>query len=266
MRMINNLWAHRELIRQLIVREITQRYKGTVLGIIWSFITPLILLTVYTFVFSVVFQAQWGTGEGVPQPGEFALILFAGLIPFNLFAETVNRAPTLILNVPNYAKKVVFPLEILPLVSLGSSLVHSFFGVLILLAAHGLLMGKLYLTSLLLPLAYLPLLLLCLGLGWLLASLGVFLRDIGQAAGVVVQLLFFLTPVFYPITAVPESLRWVLYINPLTTVLSSFRRTLLWGTPIRWDAWGGWLVLTALLAYLGYAWFMRTKKGFADVM
>ena len=109
--MIKNLWAHRDLIRQLVIREATQRYKGTVLGIAWSFVTPLMLLAVYTFVFSVVFQAQWGPGEGVPQPGEFALILFAGLIPFNLFAETVNRAPTLVLSVPNYVKKVVFPLE-----------------------------------------------------------------------------------------------------------------------------------------------------------
>ncbi len=265
-RMARSLWQHRELITRLIGQEVVQRYRGSYLGIVWSLITPILMLAVYAFVFSVVFQARWGALGGSPHTGQFALTLFAGLIPFGVFSEVVNRAPSLILAVPNYVKKVVFPLEILPVVALGSAVVHSLISAAILLAGSLLLLGAVSPTVLLLPLAYLPLILLTLGVSWFLASLGVYVRDIGHAIGVVVQVLFFLSPIFYPVSAVPERFRPVLYANPLTEIIAGFRRTALWGEALAWGPWSVLVLGTAAAALVGYAWFMQTRKGFADVM
>lgn len=262
---LRHLWWHRELIQQLVRREVGQRYRGSYLGVLWSFITPLLMLMIYTFVFSLIFKARWRVDVETP-PTEFALTLFAGLAAFNVFSEVVSRAPNLILAVPNYVKKVVFPLEILPVVALGTALVNSFISVGLLLAGSLLLLGYISPTVMLLPLAYVPLVLLTLGLGWLLASLGVYVRDIGQGIGVVVQMLFFISPVFYPASLVPAFLQGVFFLNPLTSILTSFRETLLWGQVPDRAAWAIWTALTAVLAVLGYAWFIKTKKGFADVM
>jgi len=253
------------LIGQLIRREVGQRYRGSYLGILWSFITPLLMLMIYTFVFSVIFKSSWQPGSETPI-GEFALTLFAGLAAFNLFSEVVNRAPTLILIVPNYVKKVVFPLEILPIVAVGSALVNSLIAVCMVVIGRLFLMGRFSPTILLLPLPYLSLCLLSLGLGWFLASLGVYIRDIGSGISIIVQMLFFLSPVFYPVDAVPEFYRRVILINPLTSILTEFRQSLLWGEVFDLQAWGLWLVFTVLFAMFGYIWFMKTKKGFADVM
>ena len=263
--MLRSLWSHRNLIGQLIRREVGQRYRGSYLGILWSFITPLLMLMIYTFVFSVIFKSSWQPGSETPI-GEFALTLFAGLAAFNLFSEVVNRAPTLILIVPNYVKKVVFPLEILPIVAVGSALVNSLIAVCMVVIGRLFLMGRFSPTILLLPLPYLSLCLLSLGLGWFLASLGVYIRDIGSGISIIVQMLFFLSPVFYPVDAVPEFYRRVILINPLTSILTEFRQSLLWGEVFDLQAWGLWLVFTVLFAMFGYIWFMKTKKGFADVM
>ena len=264
--MLRHLWSHRELVVRLTAQEVVQRYRGSYLGIVWSFITPILMLSVYAFVFSIVLQARWGAAAGSARPGEFALTLFAGLIPFGVFSEVVNRAPAIVLNMPNYVKKVVFPLEILPVVAVGSAVVHSLISGAILLLASLVFLGTVSPTVVLLPLAYLPLVLLTLGLGWFLASLGVYVRDIGQAIGVVTQVLFFLSPIFYPVSAVPERLRFILYANPMTAILNEFRRTMLWGATPAWGVWAGLMVGTGAVALLGYAWFMQTKKGFADVM
>ncbi len=262
---LRNLWNHRDLIRQLIKREVGQRYRGSYLGVLWSFITPLLMLMIYTFVFSVIFKSSWKTGTETPV-GEFALTLFAGLAAFNLFSEVVNRAPTLILAVPNYVKKVVFPLEILPVVAVGSALINSMITAGLVLIGSALILGQFSRTIFLLPLVYLPLCLLSLGLAWFLASLGVYVRDVGQGISIVVQMLFFLSPVFYPVSVVPEPFRSVISINPLTLILTEFRQTLLWGEVLDFKVWGLWLALTVMLAILGYIWFMKTKKGFAGVM
>jgi lipopolysaccharide transport system permease protein len=265
-RMLRNLWRHRDLVRRLTAQEVAQRYRGSYLGIVWSFITPILMLSVYAFVFSIVFQARWGAGAGAARPGEFALTLFAGLIPFGVFSEVINRAPSIVLNMPNYVKKVVFPLEVLPVVAVGSAVVHSLISAAILLLADLVFLGSMSPTVVLLPLAYLPLVFLTLGLAWLLASLGVYVRDIGQVVSVITQVLFFLSPIFYPVSAVPEKLRFILYANPMTAILNEFRRTMLWGAAPAWGVWAGLMTGTAMVALLGYAWFMQTKKGFADVM
>ena len=264
--MLRGLWRRRDLIVRLTGQEVAQRYRGSYLGIVWSFITPVLMLSVYAFVFSIVFQARWGEAGASGRTGEFALTLFAGLIPFGVFAEVVNRAPTLILSMPNYVKKVVFPLEILPVVAVGSAVVQSLISTAILLVASLVFLGSVSPFVLLLPLAYVPLVFLTLGLGWFLASLGVYVRDIGQAIAVATQVLFFLSPIFYPVSAVPEHLRFILYANPMTMILNGFRRTMLWAAPPPWGTWAALTLGTGIIALLGYAWFMQTKKGFADVM
>jgi lipopolysaccharide transport system permease protein len=263
--MIRNLWTHRELIRQFTWREVLQRYKGSYLGVLWSFATPLALLLVYTFVFSVIFKARWQEAS-VDSHSSFALILFAGLIVFTVFSEVILVAPTLVTRSPNYVKKVVFPLEILPVSILGAALINSSFSIIILLIVTLIIQGYIPWTVVFLPLMYLPLIFLCLGLSWFLASLGVFIRDIRHLLDVVVRMLFFLTPIFYPISATPPSLRFVLYLNPLTFIINHFRRVILFGQYPDWLEF--WLItgFTFVICMLGYIWFMKSKKTFADVI
>jgi lipopolysaccharide transport system permease protein len=260
-----NLYLHRDLLRQFIRREIQGRYRGSYLGIVWSMILPLMMLAIYTFVFSVIFKAQWQSGTQT-SPGEFALIMFAGLIAFNIFSECVNRAPTLIFANPNYVKKVVFPLEILPVSALGAALFHSLISVGILLVSDLLVLGMIPRTAILLPLALLPLVELCFALGWFLASLGIYVRDTAYAVSIVTQVLFFLSAVFYPVTAVPKELQPIIYLNPLTTIVEGFRRILVWNMPLDWKPWIVVTIASGVMMLLGYTWFMKTKSGFADVL
>ena len=263
--MARNLWRHRELIRQFTRREIEGRYKGSFIGIFWSFINPLVLLLIYTFVFGVVFKARWPNAK-TDNLGEFALTLFCGLICFTIFSDCISRAPGSIINVPNYVKKVVFPLEILAVSALGSALFHALISLIILLCANVLLNGALQWTLLLLPIVVLPLVFFSLGLSWFLASLGVFIRDISYTVILVVQVLFFLTPIFYPLEAIPEPYQAFIRLNPLTSAVENFRRVILWGWQPSWIGLMLWLLATGAVMILGYAWFMKTKKAFADVI
>jgi len=259
-----SLWGQRELIRQFVKREVIGRYRGSYLGIFWSFLNPLFMLIVYTFVFSVVFNAKWGSGSGSKL--EFAMVLFAGLTTFNIFAECVNRAPGLIVNNVNYVKKVVFPLEILPVVALGSALVQAVISLGLLLVALLIFLGVFNWTIVFLPLVLLPLLLLSLGLGWFFASLGTYFRDIGHVVAIVVQILMFMTPIFYPVNAVPPRLLWVVYLNPINFVVEDMRKIFIWGQFPNWYWLGGGTLLGVVIAVLGYAWFQKTRGGFADVL
>jgi len=259
-------YRQRSLIRQLIQRELGQRYRGSYLGVLWSYLTPLFMLLIYTFVFSIIFKARWRLDGPDTSTTDFALILFAGMTPFNVFSEVTNRAPTLITSVPNYVKKVVFPLEILPVVSLGVAFIQSLINMLLLLVFSFIFQGTISATFYLLPLAYLPLFFLCLGTSWFLSSLGVFIRDLTQGIPILVQILFFLTPVVYPLEQVPENLRAVLLANPLTTILNCFRQVVLFGGQLPWIDWAATTLVLMLFAGAGYFWFIRTKKGFADVV
>jgi lipopolysaccharide transport system permease protein len=263
--LLATLWQNRQLIWQMSKREVVSRYRGSVMGLLWSFFHPVFMLTIYTFVFSVVFQAKWGQGHSESR-AEFAIILFAGLIVFNLFSEVVNRAPGLILSHVNYVKKVVFPLEILPVVVLGAALFHALISTLVLLFFSAVLTHSLPATVLFLPFVLLPLLVLVLGVGWFLASLGVFLRDVGQTVGILTTALLFLSPIFFPISALPDSLHIYLFLNPLAFIIEQTRSVLIWGEG---PNWGGLLLcffVNALVAWGGLAWFQKTRKGFADVL
>jgi len=265
--MVRGLYKNRELIWNLIKREVKSNYQSSFLGVLWPVIVPIVMLLIYTFVFSVVFQAKWSTSAGQETPrGEFALILFAGLTAFNFFSSAITRAPGLILAVPNYVKKVVFPLEILPVVVVGAAFITSLINIVLILVGCLLVLHSLPMTALLLPLAYIPLILITLGLTWFLSSLGVFVRDIGQAIPVLVQILFFMTPIFYSADRVPNALRFLIILNPLSSIVDGFRRVLIWNEFIDWRAWGTVTLISALVAILGFAWFSVTKKAFSDVM
>jgi lipopolysaccharide transport system permease protein len=262
--MLTAIRAHRPLIWRLAKRELAARYRGSLLGTLWAVLTPLLMLSVYTFVFRSVFQARWRSDEG--SNGEFALLLFAGLILFNVFSECVSRAPGLMLENVSYIKKVVFPLEILPVVSLVVALCNAAIGFAILALFYGPVFGLPPVTVLLLPLPLLPLCLMTLGLSWFLSAAGVFLRDLRQVIGVAMTMLMFMSPIFYPISAIPEGFRPLLALNPLTPILEQARDLLFWGRLPDWSVWFLTSAAGALCAWLGHLWFVKTRKGFADVV
>ena len=257
-------WRHRELLRALIEREVIGRYRGSIAGLLWSFLNPLLMLLVYTFVFSVVFKVRWGTEND--SNTQFALLVFTGMMVFNLFSECLTRAPGLILSHVNYVKKVVFPLDMLPCVMLGAVLFHTLVSFAVWLLFHLLAFGLPPPTALLFPLVLLPLVLFTLGLSWVLASLGVYLRDVGQVIGVLMSALLLMSAVFYPLSALPEAYRHWLYLNPLTLVIESSRDVLIWGVVPDLGLWLIELSVALGVAFLGWAWFEKTRPGFADVL
>ena len=262
--MVGSLWNNRSLIKALVTREVVGRYRGSMMGILWSFFNPVFMLMVYTFVFSVVFKARWSGGSD--SKTEFALVLFAGLIIFNLFSECINRAPTLILANANYVKKVVFPLEILPLVAMGSALFHFVISLSVWLTAYVIIFGIPHLSVLLLPVVVAPFVLLVIGFTWILAALGVYLRDVAQLTGMATTVLMFLSPIFYPVSALPEKYRPLLMLNPLGPTIEQTREVLFWGKLPDLAILSIYYLFAALLAWLGFAWFQKTRKGFADVL
>lgn len=263
--MFSSFWRNYGLIKALVKRDVIGRYRGSLLGILWSFFNPLLMLAVYTFVFGVIFKSRWSTESD--SKTEFALILFAGLIIFNLFSECINRSPALILSNANYVKRVVFPLEILPLVAVGSAAFHSLVSWSVWLVAYMLFFGIPHATILFLPLIMLPLLLFIMGLSWWLASLGVYIRDVSQFVSIFVTILMFLSPIFYPASSLPDGLfRQVLNINPLTTVVEQARDALFWGKSPDIAKFSIVLFFGLIVACIGFAWFQKTRKGFADVI
>ena len=259
----NSLWRNRQLIMQMTKREVVGRYKGSVMGLAWSFFNPVFMLVVYTFVFSLIFKSRWGGDESKTL---FALVLFGGMIVLSLFSEVLNRAPSLILSNVSYVKKVVFPLEILPVVAMGVALFHGLVSLGVLMFAFVLFNGYLHWTVIFTPLVLLPLVVVSLGLAWMLAALGVFLRDVSQTISIITTVLMFLSPVFYPVTAVPEEFRSFIMANPLTFIIEQAREVLIWGHLPNWIGLGIYTVAAIVVAWAGYALFQKTRKGFADVL
>lgn len=262
--MVQSLLQHRQLIWQMTKRDVLGRYKGSVLGLTWSFFNPLIMLLVYTFVFSVVFKTRWQTGSD--SKSEFALALFIGMIMHGLLAECVNRAPGLILGNVSYVKKVVFPLEILPWIAMGATIFHSLVSLFVWSLFFVLVNQSFHWTAIFLPLILLPLILFSMGMTWFLASLGVYLRDVGQITGVFTTILLFMSPVFYPISNLPENLQIYMYANPFTFILEQSRAVLMWGQLPNWQGLVISLMISTVVAWLGFAWFQKTRRGFADVL
>ncbi|WP_426150125.1 ABC transporter permease [Pseudomonas sp. DC3000-4b1] len=261
-------WAHRQLIFQMTRREVIGRYRGSVLGLLWSFLNPLLMLSVYTFVFSVVFKSRWGISPPGTEESKtmFAIMLFTGLIVHAVFAEVINRAPGIVVNNVNYVKKVVFPLEILPVITLGAALFHMLISFCVLLMAYTVFQGLPHLTVLLAPVVILPLLILTLGLAWFLTSLGVYLQDVAQTTGIATTILLFMSPVFFPMHSLPAQYQSLILLNPLTFIIEQMRDVLVWGRLPDFAGLGVYLAISLLFAAAGYAWFQKTRAGFADVL
>jgi lipopolysaccharide transport system permease protein len=256
---------NRDLIWQLTKRGVQGRFKGSYLGMLWSWLIPLLMLLVYTFVFSVIFKARWGT-TGSGSRAEFALTLFAGLTLFNFFSEVINKSPALVLSNPNYVKKVVFPLDTLCIAAIGEGLFQALVSLCILFLGNLVFLHTLPWTIVMLPVVLIPAILLILGLSWFLASLGVFVRDVAAGIGVVTMMLFFMTPILYPVSMVPERFRFLLKLNPLAVLVESCRRLVMWGQMPEWR-WLAYAAAVGLVCFcFGFAFFRRTKKFFADVM
>jgi len=255
---------HRGLITALIHREVASRYRGSGLGLIWAVLNPLIMVGIYTFVFGVAFKARWAGGTGATV--EFALLLFCGLIVYNILSDCFVRAPVLITSNPNYVKKVIFPLEVLPFVMVGAALFNALvsFGVWFVICT--LLFRLPNAAMIFVPLALVPLAILALGIGWLLASLGVFVRDLAQVVPFLATMLLFLSPVFYPVASLPEVIRPFVYLNPLTLPIETVRQLLFLGGPLNWPAWAVYSIGSAVFSYACFVWFQKTRTGFADVV
>ncbi|OBU66945.1 sugar ABC transporter permease [Stenotrophomonas maltophilia] len=262
--LLRSLLSNRKLIRALAAREIAARYRGSLLGLAWALVQPIFMLAIYTFVFSEVFKARWPGGSGTRT--EFALVLFSGLLVFNLFSEVFNRSPQLIVGNANYVKKVVFPLEILPVVSVLTAMFSLAVNLLVWFVFYIVSYGMPPVTALLLPLALLPMVLFMTGLAWLLSALGVFLRDTAQITAIITTAVMFLTPIFYPIDAIPPSFRPILNINPLAPVVAQIRDVLIWGKGLDPVVYPICLAVSALVFISGFAFFQKTRKGFADVL
>lgn len=234
------------------------------MGLAWALVQPIFMLAIYTFVFSEVFKARWPGGSG--SRVEFALVLFSGLLVFNLFSEVFNRAPSLIVGNPSYVKKVVFPLEVLPWVSVLTAMFSLAIHLMVWLVFYLVSTGLPPLTTLLTPLVMLPVILFMTGLAWLLSALGVFLRDTAQITAIITTAVMFLTPIFYPIEAIPASLRPFLNINPLAPIVAQMRDVLIWGKGLDPVMYPICLLVSAAVFFFGFSFFQRTRKGFADVL
>lgn len=258
-----SLWEHRALIAQMTRRDVIGRYRGSAMGILWSLFHPILMLAVYTFVFSVVFRFRWG---GVESTTGFAIMVFVGMIVHGFFAECVTKAPAVILNNPNFVKKVIFPLEVFPWTILGAALFHAGISTAVLLAFSLLVYGTLPWTVVLFPLVLAPLALTTVGLCWFLASLGVYLRDISQVIGILTTILLFMSPVFFPATAVPAEFHFLFQINPLTAPIEDARGVLVLGRLPDWAPLSFRLGAGMVVCWAGLWWFQKTRRGFADVI
>lgn len=261
------VWSNRTLLRQMTVREIRGRYQGSIGGMFWSFAHPLMMLAIYTFVFSVVFKARWNQGPAtLDDRTGYALMLFSGLIVHGLFADVINRAPHLIPSNVNFVKKVVFPLETLPVVCVLAAVFQAGVSLLILLGAHVLVTGGLSPSSFYTVLVLLPFVVLTLGAAWMLASVGAFLRDLGQLTGIIATLALFLSPVFFPVSALPPKLQPLMMANPLTFIIEQVRAVLLLGAQPNWTGLAAYALLAFVVAWLGFACFQTSRRSFADVL
>lgn len=258
------IYRHRVLLKRMCWRDVSSRYRESALGATWAVLNPLLMLAIYTFVFGFVLKSRWpGQGDNKVL---FSITLFAGLIVHGVFAETASRSTTVISENANYVKKVVFPLEILPLTMLGSAAFHAGLSLCLLIIANALIGTGIHWTVVLLPLVLLPVLLATSGLAWMLASLGVYLRDASQLVTFLVALLMYLSPVFYPLQSFPEQYRPLLYLNPLTLPIEQIRSLVIAGDVPSLGGVAAVYVAASIVMALGLWFFERSRVGFADVI
>ena len=263
--MLKSLWAHRGLSKELAKREVLGRYRGSTLGLAWSFLTPLVLLVVYTLFFTEVFQARWGSRVDGGKL-DFASAAFVGLIVHGFFSESAVRGAGVLLSNPNFVKKIVFPLDVLPWVSVLASLFHALVSVAVLLVVLLVLGTGFSATAWLWPLMLLPMLLAATGTAWLLSSLAVYFRDVGQVVGFLATVFLFTSPVFFAIDTLPDTFRTIVAFNPLTYLMEQSRELLLWGGGMDWSRYARYTLIALAFAWLCHAFFQRSKRGFADVI
>lgn len=261
----NSLYKNKNLIFQLCKRDILSRYKGSVIGIAWSVVTPVLMLLLYTFVFSYVFKARWGEGPELPKE-MFALVLYTGMILHALISECLNRAPTLMLANANYVKKVVFPLEVLIWIILFSALFQTAIGFLLLIIAKLIITSELSLTIFYLPLILMPFSLFVLGITWIFSAIGVYFKDISHISTILTTVLMFASPIFYSVSLIPENLRIYIYLNPLTYFIEESRNVLIWEIAPNLTHLFFVFVISISVAVFGFIFFQKTRKGFADVL
>jgi lipopolysaccharide transport system permease protein len=261
---VRSLYLNQELIWQLTKRNIIGKYKGSILGFLWSFLNPLVMLCIYTFAFSLVFKSKWGLQN--ESTGDFALILFASLTIFNLFGDVLRESPTIVSNQPNFVKKVVFPLEVLPVVSLITAFIHSLFSLTVFFVFFAFTHSEISLSMLYLPFIFVPLLFISLGTSYFFSAVGVYLKDIGYIMGHIVTILLFTSPVFFSLERIPENFRAFIFLNPIAYILESARNVMVFGKSPDFLILGIYTLLGIFVFWFGYFWFQRTRIGFADVL
>lgn len=261
---IKHIWHNRDLCLKMAQRDVLARYKGSALGVLWPFMQQLLMLIAYTIVFGYVFKSRWPGLE--ENPIQLAIVIYSGLVPFNFFSEIVNRSSTIIINNTNYVKRVVFPLEILPVSVVIAALSNYVIGVVILLGAEIVFGNKIdwNIVAMIIPVVF-PLAILALGLGYIISSTCLFIRDVEQVVLFLTSLLLFATPIFYPMSALPESFRWILADSPLAFAVDSIRGIVVYNELPRYGAYFIQLTFSMLVFVFGLVWFERVKKGFADV-
>lgn len=262
--MLSSALTNRELIFNLIERQLLGRYQGSILSALWPFLIPVVMLSIYTFIFSMVFKARWALASD--SRVEFALILYLGLIVFNIFSDCISSAPNLIIFHANYVNRVIFPLEVLPIISLGTALFNALVSLSIWCIVHIVFIGLPPPTIIFIPIVIIPLILFTLGMCWLLAATGVFIRDISQIIGILIPALMFLSPIFYPIDSIPLRYQFLFKLNPLTPSIEQMRNIIMWGILPDWELQFDYLILAFLMAWLGFFVFQKFRKGFADVL
>lgn len=261
---LHSVFVHRQLIQRLTRREIAQRFQGSMLGLAWMVLTPLLTASVFTFVFSAVFQTRWGGTQA--GPFDFAILLLVGMAVHGIFAEAVGRAPSLILTQSSYVTKVIFPIEILPVVTVFASLINAFITVGIVVVGQLLLNGVLHWTAILWPLVIAPYLIFVAALVLFFAACGVFLRDLSQVVTLLVTCSLFLTPIFYPLEAVPAGFRTVMRLNPLTSIVEQSRTVIVFGGMPNFVSLAIYTACALILLAAAYWLFQRLRPGFADVL
>lgn len=261
-----NLYKSKDLLIELTKRDFQQRYKGSLLGVIWALLSPLLMLGVYSFIFVSVFKSRWGNSSVEDGNMLYTMMIFAGLVPFQIFSESVNRSVSLLAQSANYIKKVVIPIEILPASIVLSTVINSTFSIALLVVGKLLFLNTPNWTLVFLPLVLIPILLLSLGFALIVASFGIYLRDLVYIVGLIVNILFYMSPIFYSPEALPEKFRFIIHLNPISPIINYFRDVFVNGELFTISSYLISLLISFVFFILGLIIFNYLRKGFADVI